>query len=87
MLIEILPDGSMQFLYNDDLRPLMDEGKSKVTRASDVEPNEEGKWTADLSRVGGPLLGPFEFREAALAAEVAWLEANSFGQHNCQNKP
>jgi hypothetical protein len=86
MLVEILPDGSMQFLYNDSLRPLMEEGKATVTRASDVEPNEEGKWTADLSRVGGPILGPFEFREDALAAEVTWLEANSFGKGNCKNR-
>lgn len=79
MLVEILQDGSMRFLYNDELRGLMATGKSKVERASDVEPNEEGRWTADLTRVGGPCLGPFDLREQALAAEVAWLEANNFG--------
>jgi hypothetical protein len=80
MLIEILPSGVIRFIYNDSLRGLMDAGKSTVVRASEVEPNEEGQWTADLSRVGGPILGPFKFREEALTAEVQWLEANSFGE-------
>lgn len=30
-------------------------------------------WWADLTPVGGPVLGPFEATETALAAEVAWL--------------
>lgn len=79
MLVSIAPDGKLQFLYNDDLRPLMALGKATVTRASDVEPTAEGEWTADLSRVGGPVLGPFKLREQALAAEVQWLEDNNFG--------
>jgi hypothetical protein len=81
MKIEILPNGQMVFLYNDDLRPLMAAGQASVQRASDVEPTEKGEWTADLSRVGGPVLGPFEKREDALAAEVAWLESNHFGEN------
>jgi len=80
MRIEILPNGQMVFLYNDELRPLMETGNSEVKRASDVEPTEKGEWTADLIRVGGPVLGPFKFREEALAAEVAWLEENHFGE-------
>ena len=31
---------------------------------------------ADLSPVGGPLLGPFERRSDAVQAEVYWLETN-----------
>lgn len=80
MKIEILPSGQMIFLYNDELRPLMETGQAQVRRASDVEPTEKGEWTADLSRVGGPVLGPFKLREDALAAEVAWLEDNHFGE-------
>jgi hypothetical protein len=47
-------------------------------RASHVEPGPDGRWYADLSPVGGPVLGPypFEARDVALAAEVAWLRAN-----------
>ena len=82
MLVTITPDGTLKFLYNDDLRPLMELGKSTVSRASDVEPTAEGEWTADLSRVGGPVLGPFKLREQALASEVSWLENNNFGDRS-----
>lgn len=51
-------------------------GQPKITRASHVEPDEEGRWLADLSPVGGPVLGPFDRRSEALEAELAWLEAN-----------
>jgi hypothetical protein len=80
MIVEILPNGKLRFLYDDSLRELMTLGKATVTRVSDVEPTEKGEWTADLSRVGGPLLGPFKFREEALTAEKEWLEANNFGE-------
>jgi len=80
MLVEILPSGEIQFIYKDELRGLMTVGKSCVSRASDVEPNAEGEWTADLTRVGGPVLGPYKLREDALAAEVEWLETHSFGR-------
>jgi hypothetical protein len=42
-------------------------------RASLVEPDEEGRWWADLSPVDGPLLGPFRQRSQALDAEEEWL--------------
>ena len=35
-----------------------------------------GRWFADLSPVGGPVLGPFHQRTQALRAEYAWLETN-----------
>jgi hypothetical protein len=79
MLIEVRPDGGLKFIYDDTLRCLMAEGKSEIKRASEVEPTDSGKWTADLSRVGGPILGPFDNRADALSAEVAWLEQNRFG--------
>ena len=49
-------------------------GSVSIQRGSHVEPNANGEWTADLSPVGGPVLGPFTKRSAALAAEVRWLE-------------
>jgi len=45
-----------------------------IRRASYVEPDDHGQWWADLHPVGGPCLGPFPRRSAALAAELRWLE-------------
>jgi hypothetical protein len=79
MLIEVRPDGSLKMLYDDSLKGLMAQGNTEVKRASDVEPDGKGGWTADLARVGGPVLGPFALREEALEAEKQWLWNNSFG--------
>ena len=49
-------------------------GSVLIQLGSHVEPTANGEWTADLSPVGGPVLGPFAKRGAALAAEVRWLE-------------
>ncbi len=77
--IFVRPDGTVEFLYEDDLRALLDLGPATITRASHVEPTPEGRWTADLSPRGGPLLGPFTLRQEALDAERAWLEAQLLG--------
>ena len=73
MQILVTPTGTVRTIYSElvDLRPL---GKFAITRGSHVEPTEDGQWTADMSPVAGPLLGPFANRSAALAAEHAWLE-------------
>jgi hypothetical protein len=47
-----------------------------ITRASRVEPDDQGRWLADLSPVRGQVIGPFEKQSEALAAELAWLEEN-----------
>lgn len=70
--------GGLQFIYDDALAGLLDTGPAQVTRASHVEP-APGGWTADLSPVGGPVLGPFPLRQVALDAEVAWLRMNVLG--------
>jgi hypothetical protein len=72
MFVFIEANGDLKFIYCDDVTVAFDESKS-VTRASHVEPTADGKWTADMSPVDGPVLGPFELRSEALAAEVAWL--------------
>ena len=74
MNIIISPAGQIRFIYSDDLIGLIQEGEARTRRASHVEPDESG-WSADLSPVGGPKLGPFATRDEALKAEVAWLEA------------
>lgn len=36
-----------------------------------------GKWWADCAPVGGPVLGPFDNRDTALAEESKWLHDNN----------
>lgn len=60
----------------DDRLDLRSVGGISIQRGSHVEPTLAGQWTADLSPVGGPVLGPFDKRIEALAAEVAWLQQN-----------
>jgi hypothetical protein len=68
----IRPDGDAVAIYDEtlDLRPL---GQLSIQRASRVEPEPDGNWTADLSPVGGPTMGPFRFRSSAIRAEISWL--------------
>jgi len=75
MEIRIKPSGTAMCIYSDAL-PLSQIGKLSIKRASHVEPNSVGQWMADLSPVGGPVLGPFELRTDALSAEVNWLRKN-----------
>jgi hypothetical protein len=75
MQLVIEKDGQVRGIYGEaiDLAAL---GQVRISRASHVEPNEDGRWVADLSPVGGPVLGPFDRRSDALGAEVYWLEEN-----------
>jgi hypothetical protein len=72
MKLYISPDGDCQAIYDETL-PLRSLGQTQIRRASHVESTPDGHWTADLSPVGGPCLGPFPVRSQALAAELAWL--------------
>lgn len=72
--VVIRPDGNITFIHDDDLRPFVNAlGAPEIRRASRVEPTANGQWTADMAPVGGPVLGPFDARREALAAERAWL--------------
>jgi hypothetical protein len=75
MHLLIDPRGSVRCVYAEaiDLSRL---GDLSIRRASHVEPDQEGRWWSDLSPVGGPVLGPFDRRGAALVAEQQWLETN-----------
>jgi hypothetical protein len=75
MDLVVAPSGVVRLVYAEafDLRVL---GRPVITRASHVEPTPDGLWTADLSPVNGPVLGPFGRRGEALAAEAAWLDAH-----------
>ena len=67
--------GQARCLYTEviDLAAI---GPLAIRRASQVEPDENGSWWADLAPVNGPRLGPFECRSLALDAERIWLETH-----------
>lgn len=69
------PGGVVRCLYTERIK-LAVLGRPVISRASHVEPDSQGRWLADLSPVGGPVLGPFDLRSRALAAEQEWLETN-----------
>ena len=73
MELLISPEATIRCLYDETLE-LTALGQPQIQRGSHVEPTADGQWTADLSPVSGPLLGPFPLRSEALGAEVAWLE-------------
>jgi hypothetical protein len=67
--------GACRFIHSDELADIAP-GPLTIRRASHVEPTKDGLWTADLSPVGGPVIGPVSKRAVALAAEVEWLKLN-----------
>lgn len=73
LLIE--PSGNCRCVYSEriDIHAI---GRVSIRRGSHVEPTADGRWTADLAPVDGPILGPFDKRSEALAAEIAWLQQN-----------
>ncbi len=73
LLIE--SNGHTRCVYAEDI-DLSELGQVTIRRGSHVEPTTGGQWTADLSPVGGPLLGPCATRSEALTAEVTWLRTN-----------
>jgi hypothetical protein len=70
--LRVSPQGEVRCIYHEELE--FDQlGTPVITRASHVEPTDDGRWTADLTPVGGPVLGPFAFRSNALSIERRWL--------------
>jgi hypothetical protein len=72
MQLVVRPGGQVACIYAEaiDLAAL---GPLAIRRASHVEPDRNGQWRADLRPSDGPVLGPFAWRSAALAAEQTWL--------------
>jgi hypothetical protein len=73
MQLIIEPGGVVRCIYGEDIE-LTALGNPTIIRASFVEPDQQGRWWADLSPVNGEILGPFNLRSEALAAERSWLE-------------
>lgn len=73
----LISGGKAKFVYSDDLHARLGRlGRSRITRASSVEfDHDRGGWMADLSpTIPGCVLGPFESRTAAIAAEHDRIE-------------
>jgi hypothetical protein len=75
MILHAATDGTMRCIYDEVIR-LGSLGSLSIQRASHVEPNPDGSWSADLSPVGGPRFDNFPDRSTALKAELDWLEDN-----------
>ena len=75
MQIIITTAGTARCIYTEDI-DLSAIGSLVITRASHVEPDQQGRWLADMSPLSGPTLGPFLNRSEALVAEYDWLEAH-----------
>jgi hypothetical protein len=75
MQLVIEPGGAVRCIYTEEI-DLAALSSPAIVRASHVEPDQHGRWLADLSPVNGPCLGPFETRSEALAAEHSWLETH-----------
>lgn len=73
MQLVIKPCGTTVCIYDEELE-LHALGAIQIERASHVEPTPDGRWTADMRPVGGPVLGPFHYRSQALGIEQRWLE-------------
>ena len=78
MDLVVAPDGTVRAVYNEAL-DLATLGHLSIRRASHVEPTSKGRWQADLTPVGGPVLGEYDRRSEALEAERTWLERHWLG--------
>jgi hypothetical protein len=76
MELVVAAGGGVRCIYDEalDLQAL---GKLQITRASHVESDRDGNWRANIGPVGGTVLGPFETRGEALAAERGWLQRSA----------
>ena len=75
--IAVSISGEVSFIYDEELEALEKSGASSTSRASNVEPEGDGTWTADFSPIGHNVrLTGFKKRSEALAAEKQWLEDN-----------
>jgi hypothetical protein len=63
-------DGSVRGIYGEMIA-LDALGPLAITGASDVEPDGRGRWLADLSPVGGQVLGPYQKRSPGGGSGVA----------------
>jgi hypothetical protein len=78
MQLVIESGGVVRCVYGEEIN-LAALGSPAIMRASHVEPDQQGRWWADMGPVNGPRLGPYNRRNEALAAEQTWLDTNWLG--------
>jgi hypothetical protein len=64
--IVIAADGRIQFVWDDDLGELTEQGRAVVRRAANVEFWNGTGWMIDMAPSGGGLYGPYRQRSVAL---------------------
>jgi hypothetical protein len=58
VVISVDDEGTLEFVYSDELADVMDLGDVAVCRASHVEPHPtKTGWLADMAPSGGPVIG------------------------------
>lgn len=72
--INIAKDGTLRFIYDETLTPLLNTGAATVQRASFLTEQDDGQWIGNLAPVQGPTIGPFPTRALAIEAEREWIE-------------
>jgi len=68
-------NGELRAIYSDEVAAVFKKlgiTDFNIQRVSHVEPCGM-QWTADMKPVNGPVLGPFDTKAEALAAEEAWI--------------
>ena len=72
MQLVVKPTGVLIGIYDDSL-DYSEFGKPQIRRVSYVEPDEQGRWFANMTLSNGPTLGPFDKRHKAITAELEYL--------------
>lgn len=82
-VFKISKGGVVTTLYSDDLRRLAKGRAMKITRASNVEPNERGLWDVVLTddALNGEYKGHVVARDVASREEAIRLEVDFINKH------
>lgn len=84
LCLAVSAEGKATFIYDDEHAEFIQAlgGSTKIERVSHVEPMANGRWAADMSPIGGPVLDHggegYELRQQALDAEIEFLNKKLF---------
>lgn len=78
-MIITIDQGVVRHIYTEKFEQV--DGNTTITRASHVEPDQNGSWQVDLSPIGGETVDGFKKRSDALEYEEGvvnqWLRKKS----------